>query len=297
VVKTNSEKFIVKVGKIQPKHRSNKFQEMKLLSFLNSQKVPVNRPIPRIDQKFVGFYRDNEEYKYIILLQHSYGKEKEFHISLEQSYIAGKSLAQLHQALQMYHGEYDTNQVVWDESLIFSDEFCKIVKSYFNSKTQEIKDLLNSSTSLCIKYLQSLSRENKVFGLIHGDYYSLNIHFDDNNRVTILDFEALGYGWFIYDISSFLTSYSLFGDIKKNRIMISFLDGYQSIRKLASEEIEAIPYLIIARNYFALYWMISRYNESDNNPEIIEEYEEFIDRILEEIRSNYFQILNEQSIN
>ena len=56
-----------------------------------------------------------------------------------------------------------------------------------------------------------------------------NVHFTEDNQITLFDFDQCGYGWRVFDIAKFL-QVSLSAGIKRE-IRDAFLAGYQQAQK------------------------------------------------------------------
>lgn len=85
-------------------------------------------------------------------------------------------------------------------------------------------------------------------GYCQYDFLPNNFHFDEE-KITLFDFDFLGYGWLINDITTFWTHLSL--DVLFNRIsqaeadaaFSTFLQAYRSWRSVSEAELAVMPYL------------------------------------------------------
>lgn len=95
-------------------------------------------------------------------------------------------------------------------------------------------------------------------GYCQFDFLPKNFHFDDDDSVTLFDFDFLGYGWLVNDIMTFWTHLSL--DVFFNRLTQEtagrnfevFLTAYKEVRNVNKEELDVIPYLSLG---FWLFYM------------------------------------------
>lgn len=67
------------------------------------------------------------------------------------------------------------------------------------------------------------------WGLVHGDVYWANLHFDERGNITIFDFDLCGYGWRAYDLAYYYTRVPA-------AVRAAALDGYESVRPLIDAE-------------------------------------------------------------
>lgn len=74
------------------------------------------------------------------------------------------------------------------------------------------------------------------WGVIHGDVQGMNFHFDDEDRITFLDFDLCGYGWRAYEIAYYYTR------IPK-RLRGALISRYESVRPLSRAEHDMLPTL------------------------------------------------------
>jgi Ser/Thr protein kinase RdoA (MazF antagonist) len=92
-------------------------------------------------------------------------------------------------------------------------------------------------------------------GIIHADFILLNCHFARRGRgwrVAIIDFDDLGWGYFLYDLCPLLGNLADFPGYAVMRD--AFLAGYRSIRDLPAELEVHLPVLMAARHAAACLW-------------------------------------------
>lgn len=89
-----------------------------------------------------------------------------------------------------------------------------------------------------------------AYGICVGDVHSGNTHFTEQNEPTLFDFDQCGYGWRAFDIAKFLhVAMRMKTDVT---VRNSFLEGYQSIRKLSETELAVIPAFITAAHIWVM---------------------------------------------
>lgn len=66
-------------------------------------------------------------------------------------------------------------------------------------------------------------------GIVHGDIYWANLHFNEHGDITMFDFDLCGYGWRAYDLAYYYTRVP-------EAVRGPALDGYESLRPLADSE-------------------------------------------------------------
>jgi Ser/Thr protein kinase RdoA (MazF antagonist) len=79
-----------------------------------------------------------------------------------------------------------------------------------------------------------------AWGICHGDFQCGNLHFDDDRKVTVFDFDAGGPGWLAFDLAPF-ARHTL---RKAPAVWNAFVEGYIRKRRLSDLELEAVPLLV-----------------------------------------------------
>jgi Ser/Thr protein kinase RdoA (MazF antagonist) len=104
---------------------------------------------------------------------------------------------------------------------------------------------------------ERLDRHGDAFGVIHSDFILLNCHFVRRGHgweVGVLDFDDLGWGYFLYDLAPLLGNLADFPGYAAMRR--PFLAGYRSLRLLPRELETHLPVLMAARHVSACLWVI-----------------------------------------
>ncbi len=122
------------------------------------------------------------------------------------------------------------------------------IKNFFGSVYETKYSWLDKVAEQLTKQISDLDMSNISYGIIAGDMHGYNQHFDENNQLTMFDFEFCAYGYRIYDIATFRWSRGS----ENIELWNYFLSGYQTVRELSKPEIQAIDVFVKARN---LWWM------------------------------------------
>ena len=96
----------------------------------------------------------------------------------------------------------------------------------------------------------NLPRTAPIYGICVGDVHSGNAHFTDENQPTLFDFDQCGYGWRAFDIAKCL--HVLIRQKIDVTVRNSFIDGYESFRKLSEVELAAIPIFVKAAHVWVM---------------------------------------------
>jgi len=166
-------------------------------------------------------------------------------ITPEQSALLGRSVAEIHRLVRDFQ--------------------CDALRPRL-----ELPYLLDTSVHACVPYLSSeqrryltqlqtklhagipvLPREPDVYGICTGDVNPTNFHVNDNQELTLFDFDQCGYGFRAFEIAKYFSSLTALPT--KSELTKTFLDGYQQIRQLTAQELATIPYFEI----IALIWVMA----------------------------------------
>lgn len=125
--------------------------------------------------------------------------------------------------------------------------------------------------------LKSLPRDSSYYGLIHSDLHHGNVLFEDDD-IHVIDFDDLGYGFWIYDFAaalSFRVKEEGFAETRD-----ALLDAYAQVRPLPPRTEELLPAFIRLRCAGIANWMINR----QDNPKIREELGQWVHSLADKIR-------------
>ena len=118
---------------------------------------------------------------------------------------------------------------------------------------------------------ESLDRRGDAFGVIHSDFILLNCHFirgASGWEVGVLDFDDLGWGYFLYDLCPLLGNLVEFPNYTSMRR--AFLAGYRSVRSLPRELEKHLPTLMAARHASTCLWVAGIERTHGTGPPVAE---------------------------
>lgn len=93
------------------------------------------------------------------------------------------------------------------------------------------------------------------FGLIHADVDPNNI-IRNGDRLALIDFDDLGYGWHMYDMALTLDEFLYARDLAT--LQSALIDGYREHRSLAAEDVAMLPLFLIIRGMALIGWYHER---------------------------------------
>ena len=152
------------------------------------------------------------------------GKENSLR-DADSCYLVGEHLAKLHLISNKFpQSNKNTRNLNWMLKMQLK------LKKYLSLEDQEL-------LTLEIDYHKKKSMDELPEGIIHGDLFRDNVLFYDNEVSGFIDFYYACNDKFIYDIAIAVNDWCIDEDGKIDKsILESFINGYQSIRKLTDKE-------------------------------------------------------------
>ncbi len=101
-----------------------------------------------------------------------------------------------------------------------------------------------------------LDRSPEVYGMIHADLHADNV-LVDGERLTVIDFDDAGFGWYAYDLTVALYSELDAFHPKNPHFELAreaLLGGYRRRRPLSAEQVELVSWFTLTRALELLSW-------------------------------------------
>ena len=216
-----------------------------LMSFLSKNHILCPQPILNKNEKYLSLIKN----KPALLVSFLNGGEKE-DVSSDNCFGVGKALANFHlKGAKFQQKRKNTRNLSWIKtthvnlSNLLSVDDNKIIEKEFT-------------------FQEDNNYENLAQGIIHADLFIDNVLFDGDNVSGIIDLYYACTDKYIYDIAIALNDWCIddMGEIDIRR-MKTFIKGYDSLRKLEGDEVEALPtHLRLA----ALRFWLSRLHDFHN---------------------------------
>lgn len=97
------------------------------------------------------------------------------------------------------------------------------------------------------------------FGLIHADIHHGNFLVDNNDRITVFDFDDCHYHWYAYDLA--VAIFNLFLSLRKtctkqhqSDLRKWLLEGYSATGSLTHVGLKSIDFFILYRHFVIYFW-------------------------------------------
>lgn len=247
---TINEKYILK----STKNKAETINNIYMSKLLNSVNIATQEVINTVDGESYFWVED----KYYTLFKKIEGTVLKNYFEgdfIKRGNCIGKSLGSLHIGLYKITNEIKEKIAVFDSDLIaeLNGWVIEEIDNYIEKSTldkNEINILKKCINQLLDEFPTIYYRLPRQ--VIHRDFHGENIIFKDDDIVGFIDFDLSQINARIFDICYLCTGSltTIFNDSKMRtkwiEFAIAFIQGYESVNKLTSDEIEAIKYMMIS---------------------------------------------------
>ena len=208
--------------------------ELELLAFLGEKTTQVATPLRDHRGELKILIDCPEGQRAASLFSYAPGTSPGTAITPAQGQLLGQTVAQVHQHARGFTSPHSRPRLelpyLLDASLAAIDPFLE----------PDARDYLAELQVKIHNALPALPQQPGIYGICLGDVNLSNFHIDDNQHLTLFDFDQCGFGFRAFEIGKcFASLYTL---PNRQEIAAAFLEGYQAVRSLTPAESEAIPY-------------------------------------------------------
>ena len=249
--------FILRIGHSLRKSEALMQGEVHWINHLASGGVSVARAIPSESNRLVEVIEDGQGGQFLVT---AFVKAQG-----QQPWLAGWStaryeaygnlLGKMHALAVDYQPIHAWKRPEWDaDSFNFIEQYLPASEV---SAHQQYASLL--------RHIHTLPKDKHSYGLIHQDAHQNNFFMDENNVITVFDFDDCAYSWFINDIAIVLFYISMdweeFGYPSlasfTTEFMVHFLRGYSHAFTVDRAWLKEIPTFLKLRE-LELYAVVHR---------------------------------------
>ena len=234
LIETLTQNYILRISHHHWRSQSDIHFELSLLTFLGDHSLPISVPLKtQTNQLYVEIHAP-EGKRYAALFPFAPGAVPMGDLNLTQSFLLGQTVAQLHQKGRKFKS-FVQRQPLTPNHLL--DESLEKITPFLQHKASELHYLKDTIAQIKNK-INELPTEEPYWGICWGDPHSGNVHFTEDNQMTLFDFDQCGYGWRAFDIGKFL-QVSLQSGLSR-KVRDAFLEGYQTIETLSQIELSSL---------------------------------------------------------
>ena len=160
----------------------------------------------------------------------------------------GEIAAVLHSAARQWTFPGFYSRIEWDWDATFSEGW----NNFYGAHYRELTNMLSASDIAAIEACEALMKKRLLaygkspdrYGLIHSDLRMPNL-LQDGDKISVLDFDDCGMGWYLYDIAGVVGFMEHRPDLP--RILSVIAEGYRSRAELSEEDEREIPTFVMMR--------------------------------------------------
>ncbi|MGV2830331.1 phosphotransferase [Myxosarcina sp. GI1(2024)] len=237
LVTTPKKAYILRISHHHWRSRSDIQFELELLDFLHHHHLPVAHPLKTTEERLLVEIKALEGERYGALFHFAPGRVPLGDLNLTQSRILGETLGKLHKTCLKFNTP--TLRHPLDTKYLLDDSLA-VIAPYLRQRPADLKYLEEEIAEIA-RQLNSLPQQAPFWSVCWGDPHSGNVHFREDNRLTLFDFDQCGYGWRAFDLAKFLET-SLRAGIHR-KIRDAFFAGYQDVQQVSKTELNSLQAL------------------------------------------------------
>jgi Ser/Thr protein kinase RdoA (MazF antagonist) len=244
LVTTNDTRYIWRVYRSTHRTLSEVITEVEVLLACKEHGVSVSYPIADANGKVIQALNAVEGERYAVLFSYAPGKSERV-LNETQVKLLGREMALFHNVSSTFEpGRFSFNtETTLDIPL-------RRLEKYFATLPEEYAWLQQAATQVKHK-LENIDTTGFSYGYCQYDFLPKNFHYD-GDKITLFDFDFMGYGWLVNDLSSHWQHQRIeiyTGRMKKEDADLSFANlvaAYREHRPISDEELALVPYLSLS---------------------------------------------------
>ena len=259
LVNASGAKYIFRIYSLGWRTETEINEELRLLLHLKQNGIPVSYPMADEESNFLQSFNAPEGDRYGVMFSFAEG-EKQLNFSLDTHFRIGELMAQMHLLTRDFH----LDRVTYTSKTILVDSLEQIAE-FLATDTEEMA-FLRSKQQFLLKEFASADESQLRKGAVHLDIWFDNLNIDKDNQVTIFDFDFCGNGWLCLDIAYYILQvHSVEKDEQECKDKVGkFMEGYESVTAISSEEKRIIPMLGVSLYFFYLGIQSQRFDNFSN---------------------------------
>lgn len=263
LVTTPQSQYVLRVSHAHWRSRREIEFEMEYLSFLQEHGIPVSAPLQTEDGQSMVAINAPEGGRYASLFNYAPGKIPIGDISQNQGRQLGITVARMHQVSQAFWPSVHRPDL---DGVYVLEKSISNIEPFLRHRPEDREELL-SLTSQLSATLRALPRDRPHWTVCWGDPHSGNMHFTDNDQLTMFDFDQCGFGWRAFDIGKFL-QISVRSGLHR-AVRDAFMQGYESVAPLHDFERDALQAFTQIAHIWS--WSISLHSAKTHNSCLLED--------------------------
>lgn len=252
-------KTVFRVYSLNWRTKAEILEEIRWVSHLKDNQIAVSYPIPDATGNFIQEILAPEGLRFGVMFSFAPG-HKMLNYPNEIHFNAGETIGKMH----LLAHNFQLDRVTYTPEILLEDSFAK-VKLFLDPETVEMTYMASLKEAIH-QGLKSIDKTQVRYGAVHTDLWFDNMHFTDDNEVTLFDFDFCGNGPLIQDLGYYIMQlYQTDKDPETfNDKLNHFLLGYESIVPISEEEKRIIPFVSTSVYFFFLGIQCERFDNWSN---------------------------------
>ncbi len=260
-----SENCVVRISHESHRTRAELLAELTFVDALAAAGAPVARPIPALKSDTILTVDDF--HTCIFQMARGYAiRGKPYTEAVVRNW--GRAIAQFHSVAQQ--GLKGLARSSWEDD----------ANHDFKARIPADQIRVLAMADEMMSRLAELPTESAVYGLIHSDAHPGNFFVDDDDHVTVFDFDDCLYAWYGYDVATVLFGVLLEPWVATDALsqaqavshfLPPFLAGYAECAPLDGLLLEEMPLFLKLRE-FSLYAVIHAHDMGTSHDEMVSRF-------------------------
>ena len=234
LLESQQQKFILRVYRNAWRTEEAIRFELDLLRYLGERGASVSYPINTTSGASCFSIATPIAQHFAALFAYADGQAPGGALSVAESQLLGNAVAQIHAAGDDFSSSHtrpalDLTFLV-DASI---ESITPFVDATYLAYLKQLQARLHQT-------LPQIPQGQGRYGICIGDVNPTNFHINAQQQITVFDFDQCGFGDRAFEIGKFISAIHLHD--KKQELSQAFVEGYQQVRLLSSDELRAIPY-------------------------------------------------------
>ena len=192
LLKTNATTYVLRIYRRGWRSLSEIQYELDILLFLRKAGIGVSAPIQRKDGQCIGTIHAPEGERYMVLFTYAHGREATYAAKdTEAAYAYGTLAARIHYATETFQSLHQ--RAALDLEHLIDTPLCSIEAML--THRPEDWEYLQAFTQKLRQQVMQLPLSRLEQGFCHGDLHWGNARIQDDDRLTLFDFDCCGWVW------------------------------------------------------------------------------------------------------
>lgn len=251
-VHCSNKSYIVRLYRAAWRSVAQVHAEIEVLCWLQDRHFPIAAPVPARDGEIIHVFHTAEGQRSLVAFEYISGHA----LTLDRPHAVayGRALAQLHQLTDSFH--FQQPRFALDAEHLIDQPLQHLHRAFGHHQAD--MSYIHKRAQAARKVMLSLAKTPSSYGFCHGDHFG-NVLQQRDQSLIMIDFDCCGLGYRVYDIVQFYWALKLRMAAWRERFIDNdsalwhaFLQGYQSIRTLESQEWHAMPAMFFIRSLWGL---------------------------------------------